>query len=101
MARPAPGKERAAEHGERMIEVKIRFWTNDIAEAEGNVRPKHAWASGVVRMERNRTHGIVPKSPVIFHTLLDLNASIEKILIQHGIQLHSPRKMKKYFSSDP
>ena len=31
-----------AEHGEKMIEVKIRFWTNSIAEQEGKIIPKHA-----------------------------------------------------------
>lgn len=98
MRRPSANREVTAEHGEKMIEVKVRFWTDGIAQTEGKVRPKHAWASGVVRMERNRAHGITPKSPVIFHTLLDMTASIEKTLIKHGIQLLPPRKMKKYFT---
>jgi hypothetical protein len=49
-----------AKHGEKMIEVKLRFWTNDIAEKKGDVIPKHAWSSGVVRVERNDSHGIKP-----------------------------------------
>jgi hypothetical protein len=84
-----------------MIEVKIRFWTDGIARNKGNVKPKHAWAAGVVRMERNPAHGIKPKKPVPFNTILDLNASIEKTLIKHGVQLHTSSKMKKYFSSGP
>ncbi len=87
-----------AGHGERMIEVKLRFWTNDIAKGDGKVRPKHAWSGGVVRMERNETHGITPKSPQPFHSLLDVGAVIEKVLVQHGIQLHPSRRMKKYLS---
>ena len=87
-----------AAHGERTIEVKIRFWTNDIAGGQGKVLPKHAWAGGVVRMERNASHGIVPGAPLPFHSLLDITSVVEKALIQHGIQLHAGRKMRKYFS---
>jgi hypothetical protein len=49
---------RTAAPGEKMIEIKIRFWINDLADEPGKVRPKHAWCSGVVRMERNNTHGV-------------------------------------------
>jgi hypothetical protein len=38
-------ESREAAQGERMIEVKLRFWTNDLA-ARGNVIPKHAWTRG-------------------------------------------------------
>ena len=90
---------RDAEQGERMIEIKLRFWTNDMAGRKGSVRPKHAWASGVVRVERNKTHGIKPGSPRPFHSLMDLPAVVEKVLIEHGIVLHINRRMKKYFDS--
>jgi hypothetical protein len=30
---------------------------------------------------------------------LDVGAVVEKVLIQHGIQLHPGRRMRKYFSS--
>lgn len=35
-------QEREAQHGQKMIEVKLRFWTDEIAESEGNILPKHA-----------------------------------------------------------
>ncbi len=85
-------------HGEKMIEVKIRFWTNNISRREGAIIPKNAWASGVVRMERNDSHGIKPKSPLPFHSLLDVGAAIEKVLVKHGIVLHAGRTMEKYFA---
>ena len=85
-----------ARHGEKMIEVKIRFWTNDIASEKGKIKPKHAWASGVVRIEGNKSHGIVPGAPKPFHTLLDVGAVIEKVLIEQGIVLHPSKKMAKY-----
>lgn len=84
-----------------MIEVKLRFWTNNIAADEGKIIPKHAWASGVIRMERNAAHGISPGRPLPFHSLLDIGSVIERTLQEHDIQLHSPRRMRKYFSDHP
>ena len=75
-----------------MIEIKVRFWTNDIADESGHVLPKHAWASGVVRIEPNALHGIKPGKPRPFHSLMDLSAMIEKVLIQHEIVLHAGRQ---------
>lgn len=86
-----------AAHGERMIEVKVRFWTNGLVEGKGYVLPKHAWASGAVRMERNESHGIIPKKPIIFNSLMEIPAKIEKVLIDHGIVLHGSDKMDKYY----
>jgi len=98
-----PGRDKVqeleAKHGEKMIEVKVRFWTNDIAEGEGKVIPKHAWTSGVVRMERNTAHGIVPQKPLVFHSLMDIGAVIEKALLDHGVKLHPSRKMHKYLDT--
>src|SRR5262245_11569664 len=89
-----------AVQGEKMIEVRLRFWTNNIAAEEGKVVPKHAWSSGVVIIERNKSHGIKPANPKPFHSLLDVGAVIEKVLIEHGVVLHPSIKMKKYFSVD-
>jgi hypothetical protein len=94
-------QEKEAQHGQKMIEVKLRFWTDEIASGEDHIIPKHAWASGVVRMERNTAHGIVPGKPLPFHSLLDIGSVIEKALIEHGVQLHTSRKMRKYFSDEP
>jgi hypothetical protein len=99
MARTEKLAELEVQHGEKMIEVKLRFWTNNIAPTKGNVIPKHAWAAGVVRLERNVAHGIKPGKPIPFHSLLDLGAAIEKALIEHGITLHPGRRMKKYFKT--
>jgi hypothetical protein len=87
-----------AQHGKKMIEVKLRFWTNNIADEPGRIVPKNAWTSGVVRVERNEVHGIKPHGPKPFHTLLDVGAVIEKVLIEHGIVLHMAPKMRKYIS---
>ena len=89
---------REAKHGEKMIEVKVRFWTDGIASDSGKIVPKNAWTSGVVRIDSNKSHGIMPDSPVPFNSLLDVGAAIEKVLINHGITLHPSRKMRKYVS---
>ena len=91
---------REARHGEKMIEVKIRFWTDEISPESGQIVPKHAWAGGVVRMAPNKSHGIVPKNPVPFNSLLDVGAKIEQVLIDHGVVLRRSRRMKKYMSGD-
>ncbi len=93
---PNSGTSREARIGERMIEVKLYFWTNKIARGKGQIIPRHAWASGVVRVESNETRGIHPHKPIPFHSTLELPAVIEKVLIQNGIVLHATRKMKKY-----
>jgi len=87
-----------ANKNERMIEIKLRFWTNKIGKGEGYVIPKQAWSSGMVRIERNETHGIRPGSPKPFHSLLDIGAVIERVLTAQGITLHRNKKMKKYVS---
>lgn len=97
MANKKTIEQREAPQGEKMIEIKVRFWTNEIADRDDMIVPKHAWSSGVVRIERNETHGIVPKKPLPFHSLMDLTAVIEKVLLAQGITLHSSRKMSKYF----
>ena len=83
-----------------MIEVKIRFWTDNIAQTRGEIVPKHAHTSGVVRMERNDAHGILPKNPTPFNSLLDLTAVIEKVLLAHEIVLHPSSRMKRYMPDD-
>ena len=100
MAKQIKAEMKKAKHGERMIEVRVRFWTNEIAygQVKGEVIPKHAWAAGVVAMDRNETHEITPGSPKPFHTLMDMSSVIEKVLIQHGVVLHPTEKTKKYVS---
>ena len=85
---------------QKMIEVKVRFWTNDLSDQPEKVKPKHAWTSGVVSIRRNDTHGIVPKHPLPFNSLMELPGIIEKALIEHDIVLHPGRKMKKYLDTD-
>jgi hypothetical protein len=87
-----------ARHGEKMIEIKVRFWTDSIAPEPGQIIPKHALTAGVIRFERNRAHGISSGNPKPFNSLLELGAVMEKLLIENGVTLHPSRKMKRYFA---
>jgi hypothetical protein len=87
---------REAAHGKKMIEVKIRFWTNDLSGEKGKIRPKHAWGSGVVRIEGNDAHGITPTTPVPFNSMADIPAKIEAVLIDHGVTIHPSSRMRRY-----
>lgn len=89
-------ESREAKYGERMLEVKVRFWTDGIVKGEGQIMPKHAWTSGVVRMQHNKSHGISPEYPIPFNSLMELPQVIERVLIQHRIKLHRSSKMAKY-----
>ena len=84
---------RLATQGERMIEVRVRFW---LASEKGKVRPKHGWAAGMVSIEANKAHGITPKGPFPFNSLMDLPLAIERLLIANGICLHAGPRTRKY-----
>lgn len=88
--------EVTAPHGEKMVEVKVRFWTNNIAENEGCVIPKHVWGSGVVRLAGNDVHGIDASQPLPFNSLMELPAKIEELLIENEITVRPSRKERKY-----
>ena len=86
---------RAVKHGDKMIEVRLRFWTDRIAEQKDRVIPKHAWDSGVVVMDGNKSHGIAPKPPKPFNSILDLHNVLAEVLTAHGVTLHANRKLRK------
>jgi hypothetical protein len=89
-------KAAEALHGEKMIELRIRFWTNGIAEEKGKIIPKHAWSGGMVRMEPNKAHGITSGEPVPFNSLMELTAVIEDVVIKNGIVLYPSNKTYRY-----
>lgn len=91
---------RDARFGERMIELKVRFWTDAIAEGKGRIRPKHAWTRGMITIDRNGPHGIAPKRGRPFNSLMELRSAVEKVLMDHGVQLHLCSKMDRYILRD-
>jgi hypothetical protein len=85
--KPAPG--------EKMIQIKVRLMTNNIAPG-GKIRQKHAWTNGTIGIEKNNTHGIAPSRDIPFNSLLELPTRIEQLLIREAITLHPSHKMGKY-----
>lgn len=90
-------KSKPAVQGEKMIEIRIKFFTNNIAKQKGNIIPKNCWDSGMIVMERNTLHDIRPNTPKPFPSLSALQADIEKVLIQHGINMRHSNRSKKLF----
>jgi len=93
-------EQREAKHGEKMIEIKVRFWTDQIAEDKGNIRPKHCWDAGVARITTNKSHDIKPQQPIIFRSLMDVPRAIEDCLINNGITVHTENCSYKYMHVD-
>lgn len=89
---------REAPHGQKMIEVKVRFWTNDIAD-RGKIIPKHAWGSGEIRMESNPAHEISPLDTIPFNSLAEIPSIIEQALDARGIKIHPSAKMRRYLAT--
>lgn len=89
---------REAAHGQKMIEVKVRFWTNDLGDEKGKILPKNAWGAGVVRMERNTAHGITAGDPIPFNSMADIPAKVERLLIERGVTIHPSSRMRRYMT---
>ncbi len=85
-----------AANGERMIEMRVKLWTDEIATKKGDVLPKHAWDYGVVVITPNGTHGIKAAKPRPFNSLLELSAAIEKEIIAAGLTLHQGVGTRRY-----
>ncbi len=84
-----------AKHGEKMIEVRVRFFTDQIAGKKNYIIPKHAWDSGFVDMANNKTHGITAATPQPFNSILDLQSVVAKVLVEHAVTLHANTKLGK------
>jgi len=37
-----------AKKEEKTLEIKIRLWTNEIAQKKGTIEPKHCWDAGSI-----------------------------------------------------
>ena len=84
-----------ARRGEKMIEVKVRFWTNNIAETKGHIVPKHCWAGGMIYTPKNASHGIKSSRKKPFHSLDEVQSVIEQAIIDGGIKVHESKRSTK------
>ena len=89
------GRSVEARRGEKMIEVRVRFWTNNIAETKGRIVPKNCWDGGMVYTPKNDSHGIKSSGKKPFHSLDEVQNAIEQALTDVGIKVHGSRRQAK------
>lgn len=87
-----------APYGQKMIEVTVRFWTNNISKKRGYIVKKECWDSGTVYMIENPAHGITSGNLLQFHSLMDLPSKIEALFISNNVKLHPGRLSRKYIT---
>ena len=57
--------EVTATHGEKTIEIRLRFLADGIAEEKGKNVPKHGWTMGVLYLTENKSQGIKTQTKLI------------------------------------
>ena len=83
-----------AKHGEKMIEVKIRFWTDGLAEVPGHIKLKHCWSAGIVSVPKNESHGIASGNRKPFNSLMELTYAVEQAMADAGLRIHRGQTRK-------
>jgi hypothetical protein len=85
-------------HGEKMIELTLRFWTNGISKKGGYVVKRECWDAGVVYVRSNGTHGLAKDGhPIPFNSLPELAGTVQNALIKSGVRLHPGHKSRRLF----
>ena len=93
---PSPVAPNTMAVNKKMIEVTVRFWTNNLGDKKGRLNPKHARTSGMVTIGSHPLHGIRPIDNVPFHSIFQIPAAIEKALKRAGAILHPSAPMRRY-----
>jgi len=73
-------------HGKKTIEVRLRFFTDDLAQQDGHIVPKHCWSIGGASMPVNEDHGIESRQTVLFNSIAAILPAIEELFSANGIQ---------------
>jgi hypothetical protein len=73
----------------------------EIARRQGAVLPGHAMTKGVVRMDRHSAHGVGGGRARPFNSLMEIPATLERVLMDQGITLHACGKMRRYLRARP
>lgn len=82
--------EKKVPHGQKMIEVRLRFWTNAIAKKKDHIVPKHCWDHGTLYIVENEGHEVKHRWKA-FRSLTEVSRVIEKLLQEDGITIHHGR----------
>ena len=79
-------KEVKPKRGEKMIKVVLYFWTDELAEKKGHIKPKVCWDYGVVTLPANSSHGVTA-SQDHFSRPSKILPTIEKLFKKQGIKM--------------
>src|SRR5712692_9174330 len=67
---PQEGRAIAAPHGEKMIQLDVRLFTDEIA-GPGKINPQHAWDPGIVPVQAKPSPRLKKGEPIPFNSLLE------------------------------
>lgn len=90
------GEKRVA-HGNKLIKIEVRFWTDAIASDEKSLIPRVAWDSGTIHILKNQGHGIKGSKSIPFNSLSELQPTIEATFKKSGIILLHSRKYRRVY----
>jgi hypothetical protein len=79
----------------KMIQIKVYLWTDQLAPKKGAILPKHAWEGGWVFLPANKLHGIRANRKKAFHRFSELLDTVGDILRQNGINIHEAPPRRK------
>ena len=79
-------KEVKPREREKTIKVVLYFWTDELAEKKGYIKPKVCWDYGVVNLPANSSHGITA-SEAHFSRPSKILLTIEKLFKKQGIKM--------------
>lgn len=80
-------KETSPPHGERTIEVTLRFWTDRIADKEGHVIPGFCWEGCFVSVPSQPSHGIKTTAPMMSNHFGELVSTVQAALDEAGVKV--------------
>ena len=87
--------------GQRMVEVKIRFLTDEVVDGEGVILPKHVNGKGFLTLEPNEAHGIPnARGNKPFNSMAEIPAVLEKLLSGEGVTVHTRRTKAARYITD-
>jgi hypothetical protein len=69
-----------------MIKVVVSFWTDEIANKKGQIKPKNCWDCGYVTLPKNVLHGIKPDQEH-FRKPSEILPTIEELLKRQNIKM--------------
>lgn len=84
-----------SKEGNKTVEVRLHFFTDQIAANGGVFKAKHAVSVGTARLPTNPRHGITKGECHYFESLAELPATVAKALAAHGITLHPGKKQSR------